>query len=254
MDKNILDFKLRSKPINYSTVGVNPEGKLIDLKIRAVEGEERVIKGYLCVWNAIDRHKTIWIRGCFAKSIRERGPKSDAKQKIICLWMHRQDDPIGQFRVLEEDDYGLYFEAVLDDVPSANRALTQINSGTLNQFSFGFDYIWDKVEWDDALEGLRILEAELFEGSVVSIASQKETYAIRSIQDLETEKQLADEELDDFLKSIPRARRLELRSIITRQISLAAIKPDDLSENPLKPTDKPDGEALNFGALSKIFT
>jgi HK97 family phage prohead protease len=254
MDKRILDFKLRARPINLSNVGVDANGDLADLKIRAVEGEERVIKGYLCVWNLIDRHKTIWVRGCFAKSIRERGVDSGAKQKIILLWMHKQDDPIGQFRSLIEDDYGLYFEAVLDDVPSAIRAITQINSGTINQFSFGFDYIWDKVEWDENLDGLRILEAELFEGSVVSFGSQKETFAIRSIQDLENEKQLADDDLDDFLKSVPKARRLELRSIITRQISLAAIKPDDLLENPLKKDVEPEQGSFNFRALNQIFT
>lgn len=250
--QKIQELKLRSKPVNISGLGVNKEGQLVDLKIRADESEERLIKGYLTVWNVVDSYRTVWTKGCFAKSIKERGPDSNAKNKILFLWQHRQDEPLGQFRVLNEDDYGLYFEAVLDDIPQADRCIKQVRSGTLNQFSFGFDYIWDKVEYDDQYEAVRIFEAELFEGSSVTFASNTETYAVRSIEEFEKQKELLDEETDDFIKSVPRSKQLELRQLLSRHISLAKMEPSELRQKTLQ-KDKPDErKAINFESLIQI--
>lgn len=242
-------------PIQFSDWSVDAQGKLVDLKVRADEGSDdsRIIKGYLCVWNVVDRHRTIWIRGCFAKSIRERGPASGAKQKIIMLWQHRTDEPIGQFRKLEEDEYGLYFEAELDPIPTADRALIQVRSGTINQFSFGFDYVWDKMEWDDQLEAVRVFEAELFEGSPVSFASIKDTHAIRSAEQYGAAKEQLIEDTDFFIKSIPRSQQLELRNLIQRHVTLAKLEPGEGDQNPLKKRSKPDPMILDIGELLKSF-
>jgi len=249
----IAELRLRSRPVNESSIAINAEGKLVDLKIRADGSgdEERVIKGYLTVWNVVDSYETIWTKGCFAKSIRERGPGSQSKAKILFLWMHRQDEPIGQFRVLEEDTYGLYFEAVLDDIPEADRCLKQVRSGTINQFSFGFEYLWDKLEWDTAVEAVRIFEAELFEGSAVTFGSNRETYAVRSETDLAVEKEFLDDETEDFIKSVPRSRQLELRQLISRHISLSKIEPLELRQRALE-ASKPVEPAVKFNILSII--
>ena len=251
MNKQKIDqLKLRSRPVNTS-LAVDNKGRLIDLKIRADETEERIVKGYLTVWNVVDSYETIWTKGCFAKSIRERGPESQSKAKILFLWMHRQDEPLGQFRVLQEDSYGLYFEAILDNIPQADRCLTQVKSGTINQFSFGFDYIWDKVEWDEAVDAVRIYEAELYEGSAVSIGSNRETYAIRSAEDFAVEKSLLDDETENFIKSVPRSRQLELRQLITRHISLASVEPFEDDKKTLS-RSKPDESKIELNKLSFI--
>jgi HK97 family phage prohead protease len=250
----IKELKLRSKPVEVSRTGVTPDGNLVDLKIRVSKKEERVVKGYLTVWNTVDSYKTIWTKGCFAKSIRERGPDSQAKQKILFLWMHRQDEPLGQFRALVEDDYGLYFEAVIDKIPQGDRCLVQINSGTINQFSFGFDYIWDKVEWDEANQAVRIYEAELFEGSAVTFGANAETYAIRSKEQYNSAMEMLQEETEDFIKSVPRSQRLELRQLIARHISLAEIEPAKLESLIVKPLNqrKPEESKLNLSMLKFI--
>ena len=81
------------------------------------------------------------IKGCFSKSIQERGIESSANDKIIFLWMHKMDEPIGKITKLVEDDKGLYFEAEIDKIQLGDRAINQLESGTLNQFSIGYSYV-----------------------------------------------------------------------------------------------------------------
>jgi len=247
MHEKIKDLKLRASTLTKSPSYVDKDGNLVivDLK-QQVDVESRTIKGYLAVFGIPDSYGTVAVKGCFAKSIQERGPKSTSKQKIAHLWMHDPCDPIGQFTTLEEDDYGLYFESVLDEVPSGERALRQVNSGTINQFSYGFDYVWDKMEYDEQRDVILMFEVILYEGSPVTFGSNAETYAIRSKEDFEKQKDLLDFDTDDFIKSIPRNKQLELRQLIARHTSLAVIKPDELRQTPLK-THKPDEQVAEIG-------
>lgn len=207
-------LKSLSNPINY-------------FEKREIESvEDRTIKGYLAIWGQRDMHGTIFVKGCASKSIQERGPESDSNYKITLLWQHDLHDPIGQFTVLREDDKGLYFEAVLDDVEQGNRALKQIKSKTINQFSFGFRYIWDKVEYDEDEDAFIVREIDLIEGSVVTIGSQELTHAIRSVEELESKQMELKEKIELSLKNIPRLKQLELRKSITDYISLLEAKPN----------------------------
>lgn len=226
-------LKQRSAPVTYSTLSVRADGKLTDNKMSV---EERTVKGYLIVWGVRDSYGTMFMKGCCSKSINDRGPQSSSKYKITFLWQHRQDDPIGQFAILKEDDYGLYFEAIVDDpeeVPTAKRALSQIKSGTINQFSAGFDYVWDKMEYDDSTDSILLKEIDLYEGSAVTIGANMETYAIRSAQDLSQAKEDLHDETEDFIRNIPRKQQFELRQLIARHISLAKVEPDELRQNTL---------------------
>ncbi len=212
LQQKIKEIKLRAAPINYSTVAINERGELTDNDL-----DKRIIKGYLIVWGVKNDYGEKCIKGCCSKSIRERGPQSNAKYKITFLWQHKQDDPLALFAKLEEDDYGLYFETLpLDDVPNADRALKQVRSKTLNQFSVGFDYLWDKMEWDESDESIVMKELDLFEGSIVTIAANRETYALRSKENLE----LLHDDTQDFITSLPRSKQLEARQIFARHKEL----------------------------------
>lgn len=222
----IKELMLRAAPVTMSGSYVDAQGNLrtIDFKIEASE-TNRTIKGYLAVWGVEDTYGTVFVKGCFAKSIAERGPDSQSKQKIAHLWMHDCSDPSGKFTVLKEDNYGLYFEAELDDVPTGERELRQIRSGTLNQFSVGFDYVWDKMEYDEEKDVVIIMEAILMEGSVVTFGSNAETYAMRTPEQLVTAKENLREETEDFIKQLPRTKQLEFRQLIAKHISLVTAKP-----------------------------
>lgn len=210
----------------YVTSSFDHKGKRLDYRIRV--DEDRVIRGYLAVWDEKDDRGTAPIKGAFSKSLKERGPNSSAKQKILFLWFHDLCEPIGQFIELEEDDYGLRFAAVVDDIPLGDRALKQVRSGTLNQFSYGFLYVWDKMEYDEKTDTVYMMEVDLWEGSVVSYGSQKETFAIRSKEQLEAQLEDVAMDIEHFLSNMPRTKQMELRQLLSRQKSLVAIQPDSL--------------------------
>ena len=240
-NNKIKELKLRAPVVAYSSLSVDTEGNI-------VEGD--VIKGYLAVWNVRDSYGTVFIKGCFAKSLSQRGPASSAKYKITMLWQHDSRDPIGQFSTLKEDDYGLYFEAKMDDEPNSLRALRQIKSGTLNQFSIGFNYIWDKM--DEADNGdILLKEVELFEGSVVTIGSNSETYALRTPDQLIQDGEDLLTDTEDFIKTVPRKQQLELRQIIAKHISLAQVKPLELRQK-APDNNKPDEQAQSKPNLKNI--
>lgn len=249
----IQELKKRSKPVTFGNVFELEDTRL---KLQVDEENPRLVKGYLCVWERVDSHGTIWTKGAFARSIKERGPGSNATQKILFLWMHDMKDPIGRFTVLKEDNFGLYFEAEIDPVPSGDRALIQINSGTINQFSTGFDFIWERLEWDETAEAVRVNEVDLYEGSCVSFASIKETYAIRSVEQLEGLRDVAKAEVDALLIQVPRKLQIELRQALTEYVTL--LETSALTEDAVEATRKTKGgatskKALDLGAINKAF-
>ncbi|MBA3971801.1 MAG: HK97 family phage prohead protease, partial [Bacteroidetes bacterium] len=174
--------------------------------------------------------------------------------KITLLWQHDTKDPIGQITVLKEDDYGLYFEAKIDDVPNGTRALRQIKSGTLNQFSIGFNYVWDQMEYNDDTDTIIVREIELFEGSVVTIASNAETYAMRSPEQLTQDADDLLNDTEDFIKTIPRKQQLELRQLIAKHISIAQVRPLALRQKAPDPVDPDEQEQAkpNFKNILNI--
>lgn len=212
----IKELQRRESAVSYSSMSVDAKGEVAG---------DNVIKGYLFAWGIRDDYGTTMMKGCCAKSLQERGVDSTSNYKITFLWQHDQKDPIGQFTVLREDDYGLYFEAATDDVPSGNRAVKQVRSKTLNQFSGGFNYVWDKMEYDEKTDSIICKEIMLFEGSVVTIGSNTATYAIRSSAQYPEELDLLKDETEDFIKSLPFKKQYELRQLITRHTALAKFEP-----------------------------
>lgn len=239
----IKELKLRAAPVTYSNLAVSVDGTL---------DNERELKGYLTIWNEKDTYGTVFMKGCCAKSIRERGPEAKSTNKIAFLWQHDSRDPIGQLVELKEDDTGLYFRAILDEVPNADRALRQVRSGTINNLSIGFDFNWEKMEYDEKRDALLLKEIELYEGSVVTIGSVPGTKFIRSIEQLDAETEDLHYDTDEFIKSIPRKQQLELRQLISRHISLAKIQPDELRHKPLE-EGKPDEAGIDYQYLITNF-
>lgn len=227
-----LQLRVGNAPIQYSNV---------QFQSRAAVDEKnpRLIKAYFAVWGVPDMIGTVAVRGCFSKSLQERGPDSQSKQKILVLYMHDQRDPLCVPAVLKEDDYGLYGEFEPDDVPSGDRVVKQVRTGTINQFSYGFNYVWDKMEFDEQRKVVLMKECDLYEVSPVSIGSNKETFAVRSVENPEFELELLQEETEEFIKACPRSKHLELRQLIARHISLAKSEPLEALRKALDKKDEP---------------
>lgn len=207
--------------------------------------DSRTVTGYLATWGFKDSDDDILLKGCCAKSLQERGVESNTNRKIAFCWMHNMNDPIGKFLKLEEDDYGLYFEAKLDDpdaVPNAKRAMAQLKSGTLNQFSIGFIYVWDKVEYSEDQDAFIVKEINLFEGSVVTMGANEMTY-FAGMKNIEDATDKLRKETEKSIKALPEDLQYNIRQIISKNIALSTEKPT----KPLRQTEQPQpSETFDF--------
>lgn len=125
-----------------------------------------------------DSDDDILIRGCMSKSIQEHGADSSSNRKIAFLWQHDMRDPIGKSLLEEEREDGAYGRVRMsnfDSVPNSKRAFAQMEEGVLNQFSIGYWYIWDKIDYDEKAEAFIVKEIGLYEYSVVTAGANEQT-------------------------------------------------------------------------------
>lgn len=196
------------------------------VKELSYNGESRTISGYAAVFNNRDKAGDILLKGCFAKSIQDRGPESQANDKIIMLWQHDQHEPIGKISVLFEDEKGLYFEAVIDDVERGNQAIKQLESGTLNQFSIGYSYVWEKCEYDQERDAFIVKEVVLYEISVVSIGCNGETEYLGLKSESTDPYEELKNEIESAIKGLPIRKKEEIQTLVRKALSLGQFKPE----------------------------
>ncbi len=220
LNQKIQELKKRAGLVNYQDTPINERAKSAraDASYYKKKLDERVICGYMLSFGNRNHHGESFVKGSAARSIEVRGPGSDSNYQAAFLWQHRQDDPLATHAVVEEDDFGVYFETKpLDEhVPNAERALSQTRSGTLNQFSIGFDYVYDKIEYREKDDTLIIFDFEWYENSIVTIGSDSHTKALRNF---ETINNLQDE-IQEFILTLPKKDRAIARELFTRQKGL----------------------------------
>lgn len=242
VNNKIEEFKKRELPINHSLLSIRmsplseSSKKLLD---------ERIIEGYAVIWDSINDYGERFVKGCFAKSISEHGPESQSNYKIKMRDRHGKS--VSLFEILKEDDTGLYFKTVpLDKVSWADDLLTQVRSGTINNFSIGFKHCWDKVEWDDEGDCMINLEARLFEISGVDIPSDIQTHAIRSSEERNTIKG----DIESFISTLKKSSQIEARNIFSRCLTL--MESDSYEERRSSVRDsKPKAKKLDYNFLIK---
>ena len=239
--KSVQQRRQSAKPVEFKALAVDPSGNL------TVAQDTRTISGYAAIFNNIDDAGDMIMKGAFAKSIQERGPNSTTNRKIIALWQHDMDEPIGKITVLQEDDFGLYFEAILDKVPRGDQALEQLASGTLNQFSIGYNYLWDKMEYDSVLNCFVCKEINLFEISVVSLGCNELTgFMGMKASQLESEHNQLNRDIEVALKTISDpAAQYNMRKLFAKTIALTQVQPPQALED----KDKPQQDAPKTGGL-----
>lgn len=156
-------------------------------KADIMDDEKHVIRVKFASFGNKDSAGDILVKGCFAKSINERGPQSATNRKIAFLWQHDMYDPIGKVLEIEELDDGAYATVQLsnfDAVPNAKRAWYQLNDGDINQFSFGYQYVWDKMEYIEEEDAFLIKEVVLHEISVVTLGCNEQTEYMGAVKGL----------------------------------------------------------------------
>lgn len=175
-----------------------------------VDENEHIIRVKFASYGMPDSDRDILIKGCFAKSISERGPESSTNRKIVFLWQHDMRDPIGKILKIEELDDGAYADIRLSDfdaVPNAKRAYIQLKDGDINQFSFGFTYVWDKMEYDEEQDAFIVKEVKLFEISVVTLGANEHTEYVGEIENQ------TDEDIEKAFKELSAKNKIKFNAI-----------------------------------------
>lgn len=221
----------------------------MELKVSA---DSRTVSGYAAVWGNIDDARDILVKGCCSKSISERGPESKTNRKVIFLWMHDTDEPLGRITKLTEDDKGLYFEAEIDKIPEGDRCLEQLKSGTLNQFSIGYQYIWGNCEWDNEKEAFIVKEIALYEVSVVTFGCNEETgfEGMKSAAEAESAANKLARDTERFIKGLPYEDGIKVRQLISKHIALSELQPGKTTAIVPEPPKK----EVDFKGLSELLT
>lgn len=136
------------------------------------EVTDREIKGYPIVWNSKNDYGEILIKGSCANSLNARGVNSTGGNKITILLQHDTTKPLCVPYDLYEDEYGLFFRgSIADNIAYCDDAVEQIRQGILTQLSYGFNYVWDKVEYDNDRDAYILKEIKLYEISLVTFSS-----------------------------------------------------------------------------------
>lgn len=229
---------------------IGKQYKAFNIKAEDFDPVSRKISGYGAVFNNIDKAQDLLIKGCFAKSINDRGPESQANDKIIMLWMHDMKEPVGKITKLAEDEKGLYFEAIIDDIPLGDRAIKQLESGTLNQFSIGYNYVWENCQWDSERDCLMVKEVILYEISVVSIGCNGLTeYTGLKSDEVDTAINSLQKEIDLELQGLNITKKSVLQELFRKCFSLASQKPIDEQKQSLKEQAEPKHQSLVKGIV-----
>lgn len=244
MHQKIEDLKKKSNPINYCALSVDKAGKL---KERENLLSKRIVEGYASIWKSKNDYSEIFLRGAFKKSISENGPGSKANYQLKFRDEHGRACSL--FEEIKEDEIGLYFKTVpLDDVTWSDDLLTQLRSGTINNFSIGFKRQWDMMEWDDEQDAIIVKECRLFEISAVAIPADMQTFAMRNIE----EKEYVEDDVEFFINSLPRSKQFEARKLFTRCMTLVSDdKPLEEVRQALQSQTKPARKGIDYKFLTQ---
>lgn len=135
--------------------------KFANLELKNL-GRDGSFCGYASVFGEVDLGKDIIEKGAFRRSLVERGSGG-----IRMLYQHDPREPIGTWKLIREDERGLYVEGVLaPGVSRAKEVHALMKSGALDGLSIGFQTV--RSGKADGLGVRRILEADLWEISVVT--------------------------------------------------------------------------------------
>ena len=126
--------------------------------------DQGVITGYGSVFNILDSYGDIIVPGAFKNSLSLH---KEAGTMPAMLWQHKDDQPIGVWQEMYEDDKGLAIKGQLClEVQAAKEAYALLKQGAVNGLSIGFV----KVDWKvDEKTDIRTLNVvDLWEVSPVT--------------------------------------------------------------------------------------
>lgn len=149
-------FQLKNSPAVDTKAGAIP----FELKAISDDGE---FEGYASTFGNVDRGMDMVMPGAFRRTLKER--KLSA---IKCLRDHDTRKLVGKWLAMEEDDRGLKVRGKLfaGTVQLATETLALMREGALDAMSIGYRTI--KAQWDEEQGVRKLLDLDLWEGSIVT--------------------------------------------------------------------------------------
>jgi HK97 family phage prohead protease len=154
-----------------------------ELLVEQSEDGKRTLSGYAAVFNSLSEDMGGWreqiLPGAFSKCLA-------GNPDIVCLRDHNPSMILGRttsgtLRVTQ-DEVGLRFECDLPDTTQANDLVTSLERKDINGCSFGFYCTRDNWHEDDGLEVRDVIEADVFDCSVVTYPAYPATsVSLRSL-------------------------------------------------------------------------
>jgi len=158
--------------------------------------KQGVISGYFAMFGNKDLDGDIIEKGAFSKTVQERGP--NGKQLIKYLLDHDRTKAVAKIINLEEDSKGLRYEAKIGTHSLGVDFMKMIESGLINQHSFGF--IIMKEMYDSQMKANRIKEVMMHEGSAIQfLGANPDTTMIELKSQLDAVQYL--DKLEKFIKT-----------------------------------------------------
>lgn len=154
--------------------------------------EEGTIEGYGSVFGDLDSYADIVSKGAFKRTLRE---SKSAGRMPAMLWQHNQDQPIGVWTDMYEDERGLVVKGQLADTQLGREAHTLMKMGALSGLSIGYRTVKYKMDNESGVRTLQ--DVDLFEVSPVTFPAldSARVSAVKSAEDIKTER-----EFEEFLR------------------------------------------------------
>lgn len=142
----------------------------VSLSIKAIS-ESGEFEGYGSVFNVTDSYGDMVVKGAFTRSLNDMKAKS---KMPALLWQHNQQEPIGVYTEIKEDENGLYVKGklLIEDDPLAKRAFAHLKAGSITGLSIGYQL--KDYEYDNAKDVFILKDIELYEVSLVTFPANDE--------------------------------------------------------------------------------
>jgi HK97 family phage prohead protease len=139
--------------------------KTIDLEVKDVDTKKGIVTGYFASFNVKDSDGDITRPGAFLRSIQDWGP--NGKKRIKHLFNHNPGQPVGNLEVLQEDDFGLYYESLAGTHNLGRDFIKMVESKLITEHSYGFNDVTPAAKRKGDGHN-NITDVILFEGSSLS--------------------------------------------------------------------------------------
>ena len=179
-----------------------------NIELRALEGEKNTIHGFI-PYNS-NSEGLPWVerlaRGCFTKTLQE-------SRDILALYDHATGNLLartsnGSLR-FNDTDAGLEFDIDLPETQLGKDSYEMVRSGLIGGCSFGFTTVQDEWTYENNQETRVILEARLYEVSLVAQPAYPQTnVAARSLSSMFEGKEITEDEEKSIQAEIDKLQAL----------------------------------------------